>query len=116
MSTEDYASADDLITGDLDLEGSDLLLPSGKKVRVRGLTRGELMHSGKAGQDEDPAEMEVRWAATCLLAPKMSVTQVRNWQRNASAGGDFKLLSEAIRDLSGLGTGAQKSHVPEVRD
>lgn len=109
-----YASADDLMTGDLDLQGSDFVLPSGKRVRVRGLSRGELFALSKGEPDNDT--LEARNIAACLIEPRMSVGKVQTWQKHSSAGGDLKALSERIRDLSGMGEGAQKSDVPEVRD
>lgn len=104
----EYASADDLIEGDLG-EGEDLTLPSGKKVRVRGLSRHELMFTSKG--TDDSALIERRNVVACLVEPKMTIAQVEKWQRNSKAGGDFKVLSEAIRDRSGLGQGADKSSV-----
>lgn len=106
--SDNYASADDLVEGDLG-DGEDLTLPSGKKVRVRGLSRWELMFHGK--DTDDNALIERRNVVACLLAPKMTLAQVERWQRNSKAGGDFRVLSEAIRDGSGLGKGADKSGV-----
>jgi hypothetical protein len=102
----EYASADDLVAGDLG-DGEDLTLPSGKTVLVRGLSRHELMFSNKG--TEDTALVERRNVVACLLQPKLTMSQVEAWQRRSLAGGDFKVLSEKIRDLSGLGEGAAKS-------
>lgn len=110
MSETEYASADDLSAGDLDLEGGeDLTLPSGKKVRVRGLSRHELLFNGKGTEDSEVIER--RNVASAVVIPKLTVHQVEAWQRKALAGGDFRALSEKIRDLSGLGEGAGKSDV-----
>jgi hypothetical protein len=103
-----YATAGDLAAGDLG-DGQDLTLPSGKRVRIRGLSRHELFHGGKG--TEDPEVVERRNVVACLIIPRMTMPQVEEWQRNSLAGGDFKALSEAIRDLSGLGEGADKSGV-----
>lgn len=108
----EYASAEDLEVGDLG-DGEDLVLPSGKVVRVRGLSRHELMFNGKG--TEDQALVERRNVVNCVLIPRMTLAQVEKWQRNTIAGGDFKVLSERIRDLSGIAQGADKSGVPEVR-
>lgn len=116
MTTE-YASADDLLATDDLGDGEDLTLPSGKRVRLRGLSRGELIRNGRNGSAEAPAELiEARNVAACLIAPKMTVAQVQKWQSRSAAGGDFRVLSEAIRSLSGLAAGAQKSDVAEARD
>lgn len=113
MTTE-YTSADDLITGGLDLGGEDLLLPSGKRVRVRGLSRAELI---RHGENNAPADLiEVRNVAACLVQPRLTEAKALKWQQSEGAGGDFKVLSEKIRDLSGLGEGAQKSDVDPARD
>lgn len=108
-----YSSADDLVAGDLG-DGEDFTLPSGKTVRVRGLSRYELIFNGKG--TEDAGLIERRNVVSAVLEPKLTLPQVEAWQRNSRAGGDFKALSEAIRDLSGLGEGAQKSEVAEVSD
>jgi hypothetical protein len=104
----EYASAADLAAGDLG-DGEDLTLPSGKTVRVRGLSRYELMLTGKG--TDDNALIERRNVAVCLVQPSMTEKQVEAWQKNSTAGGDFRALSEKIRDLSGLGEGAGKSDV-----
>lgn len=106
--TDEYASADDLVAGDLG-DGDDLTLPSGKRVRLRGLSRHELMFNGKG--TDDNALIERRNVVSCLLEPRMTLSQVEAWQRASAAGGDFRILSEAIRDRSGLGEGADKSGV-----
>lgn len=103
----EYASFDDLVSGSLEDDAEDLTLPSGKVVRVRGLSRHELMFNGKG--TEDSALIERRNVVSCLVEPKLTLPQVEKWQRNSAAGGDFKVLSERIRDLSGLGEGADKS-------
>lgn len=102
-----YASPDDLLAE----EGStaDVTLPNGKVVKVRGLTRFELILNGK--NTEDSALIERRNVATCLLEPRMTEKQVEAWQKSPGSVQAFAKVSEAIRDLSGLGEGAGKSHV-----
>lgn len=103
----EYASFDDLVSGSLDDDAEDLTLPSGRVVRVRGLSRHELLFNGKGTEDNELIER--RNVASCLVEPKLTLTQVEAWQRRSKAGGDFRRLSEKIRDLSGLGEGADKS-------
>lgn len=100
------ATAEELIAGDLG-EGEYVTLPSGKTVKIRGLSRHELIFSGKG--TEDSALIERRNVVACLIDPKLTIAQVEEWQRHSLAGGDFKVMSEKIRDLSGLGEGADKS-------
>lgn len=102
-----YATADECAAGDLDLDGEDLTLPSGRLVRVRGLSRHEILFAAKG--TDDNGLIERRNIVACLVIPKMTMAQVEQWQRNSAAGGDLKALSEAIRDRSGIGTGADKS-------
>jgi hypothetical protein len=107
----EYASAEDLAAGDLDLDGGeDLTLPSGRVVRVRGLSRAELLLNGK--NTDDALTVERRNVATCVVVPKMTEAQVGDWQKRSAAGGDFRALTEKIRELSGMGEGAGKSDVP----
>lgn len=104
-----YATVEDLITANLDDGAEDLQLPSGLVVRVRGLSRYELMNNGKG--TEDPRVIEVRNAVSCVVSPKLSIELAEQWQRRSLAGGDFKVLSEKIRDLSGLRREDAKSDV-----
>lgn len=109
-----YASFEDLTSGSLDDGAEDVTLPSGKVVRLRGLSRHELMFNNKG--TEDPAVIEARNVKSCLVEPKLTIVQVEQWQRRSLAGGDFKVLSEHIRELSGIGEGADKSDPGADRD
>lgn len=109
----EYASIDDLLTGGVADDAQDVTLPDGKVVRVRGLSRYELLLTGKG--TDDTALIERRNVARCLVAPKMTEKQVEAWQK-ASRPDVFGVLTAAIRELSGLGEGARKSDVVEVRD
>jgi hypothetical protein len=112
MAEQEYASADDLLAGELD--EADVTLPSGKRVRVRGLSRHALMFNGKGTDDNELIER--RNIVACLVKPSMTLAQVEKWQRSSTAGGDIRRLSEVIRDLSGMGEGADKSGLREVGD
>lgn len=107
----EYASLDDISEGDgIDLDGEDFVLPNGKRVRVRGMTRFELILSGKG--TEDAALIERRVVSYGLLQPEMTLDQIERWQRSTSAGraSSYAALTGKIRDLSGLGEGADKSN------
>jgi hypothetical protein len=107
MEAKKYATADEITAGDLDLDGEDLTLPSGRLVRVRGLSRFELMANAKG--TDDSGLVERRNIAACLVAPRLTVAQVEAWQKRSAAGTEFKVLSEKIRELSAVGEGADKS-------
>lgn len=108
---EEYASADDLLVGGPPED--DIVLPSGRRVRVRGLTRFELLLSGKG--TDDTAEIERRNVQVCMVEPKLTAAQVAKWQKSSTPD-ELGAVTAAIRRLSGLGEGAGKSRVAEVRD
>lgn len=109
-----YATVDDLAEGDdVTADVRDVTLPNGKVVQVRGLSRYELILAGKG--TEDGALIERRNVQMCMVQPRMSLAQVEAWQRSSRAGGAFARITEAIRDLSALAEGADKSDLPEVR-
>lgn len=112
MTTE-YASPADLAVNEVLDDAEDVTLPNGKKVRVRGLTRYELMLAGK--NTEDNELIERRNLVMALVEPKMTEAQVEAWQR-AAKGPTLKAVSDKIRELSGISEGAGKSDVAEVRD
>jgi hypothetical protein len=105
----DYASVDDLIA-DADAEdgAEDFTLRSGRKVRVRGLTRAEHLWISKG--TDDAVEIEARLLAKALIKPAMTLEQAKAWQKKAGSA-TVSEISDRIRDLSGYGKGAQKSAV-----
>ena len=106
MDTEQYASVDDLIASTLTEE--DHTLPSGRRVRIRALSRAEVLRIQKLGKD-NVVKLEAETVAAGLVAPRLTVEQASRWQAADAAGGDIGNLMEAIRDLSGLSEGAAKA-------
>lgn len=109
----EYASAEELAEGDLG-DGEDFELPSGKVVRIRGLTRYESMFSTKGLMDSDGvltdiALYERRQIVACVLEPKLTLRQAEQWQRKSGANGDLKVLMDRLKVISGRGEGADKS-------
>lgn len=101
----EYASIEDLTTAAA-VETRDVELPGGKVVKVRGMTRMEMMLTRK---NDAPFEVvEQRMLAFCMVEPRMTVGQAAAWQK---ATGPMVLtpVTNAIRELSGLGEGADKS-------
>lgn len=105
----DYASIDELTCDEVSDNTADVTLPNGKVVKVRGLTRYELLLNGK--NTDDVLVIERRNVATCMVEPRMTEKQVEAWQK-AKSPAALGLVTKAIRDLSGLGEGAGKSDVP----
>lgn len=95
------------------IESEDLTIPGVGVIKVRGLSRFELHVSGKG--TEDGSLIERRMVAAAMVDPEMTVADVEAWQKAATAG-EFKAVTEKIRDLSGLAEGADKSSVSEARD
>lgn len=86
---------------------TEVELSDGSTVLVRGMSRFEI-HLGGKGTD-DAAVIEARNLSYAMLDPALSYEQVRAWMASAAAGGDIARVSRAIRNLSGLGPGADKS-------
>lgn len=97
----------DLLNGG-DVETGEVSTRRGT-VTVRGLSRFELHLSGKG--TEDTGLIEARTIAYAMVDPKMTVAEVREWQKVPGTAGDFQKVAERVRELSGLTEGAGKSAV-----
>lgn len=113
MQMTKYADIDDLLVDSITETTRDVKLPTGSTVRVRGMSRMELMLSRKG--TEDSAEIERRMLAYCMVTPAMTTKQAEAWQR-ATGPMVIAPVTEAIRELSGLSEGADKSDLREVRE
>ena len=109
----DYASLDDLTSESPVDQTADVELSGGRRVKVRGLSRYELLLNGKG--TDDSAEIERRNLACCMVEPKLNVAAVEKWQKNSKPG-DIGKVTDAIRALSGLGEDARKSDVSDDGD
>lgn len=109
MSTEstEYAQFDDLLTPVADMT-EDVDLGDGRVIKVRGLTRYELILSGKG--TDDATLVERRNLAACVVEPKLTLAMAEKWQKSSTPDVIAK-VTIAIRRLSGLGEGAPKSDV-----
>lgn len=107
----EYASFDDLVE-EVD-STEDVDLGDGRTVKVRGLTRYELLLNAKG--TEDGTLIERRNLACCLVEPKLTQQQVEKWQKSSPPNVIGK-VTDAIRRLSGLAEGARKSDVPADGD
>jgi hypothetical protein len=100
-----------LIKDRISINTAEVEIPGVGKVVVRGLSRYELLLSGK--NTEDVAVIERRTLATALVDPRMSEADVEQWQKNSPAS-EIGPVTKAIQTLSGLGEGAGKSDVSEA--
>ena len=110
----EYASADDLLA-EVEESSTDVPLPSGKTVRVRGLSRFEWFLAGK-GSDGDANAFETRLVEMGMVAPPMTEKQVEKWRKRPGSMPDVSAASDVIRKLSGMNEGADKSNLRDVRN
>lgn len=101
----EYASADDLLAETAEDGAEDITLGSGKKVRIRGLTRAEHLWIGKG--TDDAVEIEARMVSKALIQPPMTLAQVKKWQETGRSSAVSE-ISDHIRQMSGFGKGAAK--------
>lgn len=107
-----YATADDLFV--VDLPEEDYSLPSGKSLRIRGLTRAEMMRAGKL-EDNRPRQ-EQYLLSTAVLVPRLTEQDVARWQR-AKVFMEVEKVARAINRLSGVESkDAAKSDLHEDGD
>lgn len=81
-------------------------------VRIRGLSRAEVLAAQKLG---DTAKSDRFMVSRALLDPPLTEDEVGAWQESSGAS-EIEGLTVAIAELSGLGMGAAKSDVPGVRE
>jgi hypothetical protein len=105
----EYASLADLTADQLSDHTEDVPYGAGLVVKVRGMSRFEMMLSRK--DTDDAGEIERRMLSYCLLEPKITVKQAEAWQKGTDPMA-LVPVTEAIRRLSKLGEGADKSDVP----
>jgi len=94
-------------------------IPGVGTVRVRALTRGEVMVVRKATDTEQmdgprALVLERKLLAKAMVDPPLTEDEVGRWQE-VSAAGELEPVVAAVQELSGLVEGAPKSGVPGVR-
>lgn len=88
-------------------------IPGVGTIKVRGLSRHEYI---KGQQYADDALQQERYLLSrCMIDPAMTEADVAAWQK-ASDPQEINLVSLKVNELSGIGKGADKSPVDEVRD
>ena len=85
---------------------ADVELPGLGVVRVRGLTREEMLHAPKA--EDEPLLMERYMLATALVDPVLTQDEVARWQ-SVSPADEMTPLVHKINELSGIGKPAEKA-------
>lgn len=90
------------------LPEDDVEIPGVGTVRVRGLSRDEVLAAQKASTF---AEFERHLVSYGMVDPELTLSEAGQWQM-ASPAGEMEPVTEKIRDLSGVGDDASKSGVP----
>jgi hypothetical protein len=78
------------------LPSKTITLPSGSKLKLRGLSRGEALRMASLGEDASAIE-------TLLIeyAAEVSEDEAKQWHNEAPSG-DVQAVVEAVINLSGL--------------
>jgi hypothetical protein len=98
-------SRDDLFRARLNTKDVDV--PGLGTVRVRALSRGEVLELKKM---EDLEQIERTIIATAMVDPALSMDDVAQWAA-VSPASEIELVSEEIARLSGLDKGAERAAV-----
>lgn len=104
-----YASVDALMT--TALPEDDVELPDGQVVRVRALSRAQVLRIQKSTRGDgvpDAAAIERMTLALGMVQPRMSESQVGAWQEATKAGDHIGRATAKIRELSGMDEDAPK--------
>lgn len=102
------------------LAEEDLEIPGVGVVRLRALSRAEAVEArernrtGDEPGDVDVDAYEADMIAMALVDPAMTAEEVARWGEVAPAG-EWVLVVEKVRELSGTGEEAAKSGVPANR-
>lgn len=83
----------------------DVDLPGVGAVRIRGLTRAQVIEISKgmdAGRDMEP--LSLSWA---MVSPELTEDEARQWIETASFG-EIQTLTTAVNELSGIAGRADK--------
>jgi hypothetical protein len=100
------------------LAEAEIDLPGVGTVRVRALTRAEVIGIRRAA-DNDPATLdgkrvlviERKMIALAMVDPELTEAEVGRWQ-DAAPAGELTPVTDKIQELSGMAEGASKSGVP----
>ncbi|MFG3709482.1 hypothetical protein [Micromonospora sp. NPDC047730] len=84
---------------------ADVELPGVGTVRVRGLTRAEVIEIGKGANDGK--DMEPYSLSLAMVDPRLTEDEVREWTRVATFG-ELETLNHEINRLSGIAGRADK--------
>lgn len=100
------------------LNEADVEVPGVGTVRVRGLSRGEVIVMRKATDSAETLDgprqlvIERKMIASAIVDPVLTEAEVKRWQ-DASPAGELDPVTNKISELSGLDDDAAKKAVVE---
>lgn len=96
------------------LPEDDVEIPGIGTVRVRGLSRHEMLTAGRL--ESKGVEAMERYMLHCgMVDPAIGEDDAARWQKVSPAGEIMPVVAK-INELSGIGPGAQKEAYKSVRD
>jgi hypothetical protein len=90
--------------GDVEIDGLGT-------VKVRGMSRYELIHASRIREEKGDLAAERFILAACMVVPALGEDDVAEWQK-ASLGPEINIVAMKVNELSGTAQGADKSNVP----
>lgn len=117
--TAEPPSVDNIITDkarlfdQLGLPEADVELDGVGTVRVRALSRYEILLAGKGADENDVLAIEQAMLSMAMISPRMSKTDVEKWQK-ASPIGQIQRVTTKVNELSGVGQNSGKDAYKSV--
>lgn len=96
------------------VNSEDVEIPGVGTVKVRGLSRFELLLAQKNYPD-DPLAQERFTLSVAMIDPEMSEQDILIWQKN-SGPMEINEVSTVVNRLSGIGAGADKAAYKSAGD
>src|SRR5262245_22072190 len=104
-----YATAEDLTNSEV-IVSEDFETMTGRKIRIRGLSRAQVL----VLRQMDASVFEAHMLVAAIAAPKLTVAQAQAWMENAP-GGEIEEVNAKISRLSGMDDDAGKQAYKSVR-
>lgn len=102
------------------LPEADVDIPGVGTVRVRGLSRVEVLAVRKATDNAESMDgprvlvLERKMLAAAMVDPELTESEVGQWQK-AAAAGELEPIVTAVQELSGMLDGSAKAAVQTFR-
>lgn len=99
------------------LDEAEVEIPGKGTVRVRALSRAEVMKAtsgirSEADAFDRQAELERKLLAAAMVDPALTEAEVGQWQE-ASTAGEIEAVIDKVQELSGTAQGAAKAAYKE---